>query len=117
MANLGTSLADVDFVAFDLETTGLSPISCRIVEFGAVRFNLAAGELETFEQIVDPQCPIPPETIRVHGITDAMVRGMPTVSEVLPAFLGFLGGPDTVLMAHNASFDIGFLTQVIIDRT
>lgn len=110
VARPGTSLTDAEFVAFDLETTGLIPISCRIVEFGAVRFTLSAGELETFEQIVDPECPIPPDATRIHGITDAMVRGMPTVAGVLPRFLSFLGGPDTVLLAHNASFDIGFLS-------
>jgi DNA polymerase III epsilon subunit family exonuclease len=109
MTQHGVPLADVEFVAFDLETTGLFPISCRIVEFGAVRFTLAAGELETFEQIIDPECPIPAEATGVHGITDQMVRGMPTVAEALPRFLGFLVGSDAVLMAHNASFDIGFV--------
>ncbi len=114
MTGPGTPLCDVEFVAFDLETTGLYPVSCRIVEFGAVRFTLAAGELETFEQIVDPECPIPPEVTGIHGITDEMVRGMPTVPEVLPAFLEFIGGPDTVLMAHNASFDIGFVGLAMV---
>jgi len=103
-------LTETEFVAFDLETTGLFPISCRILEFGAVRFTLPAGELETFEQLVDPECPIPADATRIHGITDTMVHGMPTVDHVLPQFLEFLGGRDTVLMAHNASFDIGFLT-------
>ena len=109
MAKPVTALSDVEFVAFDLETTGLFPISCRIVEFGAVRFTLPVGELETFEQIVDPQCPIPPDATNVHGITDAMAHGMPTVAEVLPRFLEFLGGSEAILLAHNASFDIGFL--------
>ena len=75
MPTPGTSLADVEFVAFDLETTGLFPISCRIVEFGAVRSTLATGELETFEQIVDPECPIPPDATRIHGITDGKADG------------------------------------------
>lgn len=116
MPDPGTSLTDTEFVAFDLETTGLFPISCRIVEFGAVRFTLETAELETFDQIVDPECPIPSDAARIHGITDAMVSGMPTVAEVLPRFLGFLGGPDTVLMAHNASFDIGFLGFAKVKR-
>jgi DNA polymerase III epsilon subunit family exonuclease len=110
----GKCLTDVEFVAFDLETTGLFPISCRIVECGAVRFTLSGGELDTFEQIVDPECPIPPEVTRIHGITDEMVRGMPTLSEVLPAFLKFLGGPDTIPMAHNAAFDLGFLGLAMV---
>jgi len=103
-------LPDAEFVALDLETTGLYPVSCRLVEFGAVRFKLAKGELLRFEQLVDPECPIPSEATRIHGITDAMVRDMPTVAETLPIFLGFLGGPETVLLAHNASFDLGFLS-------
>jgi len=102
-------LNEVDFVAFDLETTGLSPVVCRIVEFGAVRFRLGVGELETLSQLVDPQCAIPAAVIRIHGITEAMVRGMPTVREALPQFLAFLGDARTVLLAHNASFDLGFL--------
>lgn len=106
-------LSEVDFVAFDLETTGLSPVACRIVEFGAVRFRLGAGELGSLSQLVDPQRPIPAAVIRVHGITDAMVRGMPTEREVLPEFLAFLGGARTVLLAHNAPFDLGFLGEAL----
>ena len=102
-------LAEVDFVAFDLETTGLDAIACRIVEFGAVRFRLDGTELGRFEQLVDPECPIPPEAMRIHGITEATVRGAPTVAEVLPRFVEFLGSPDTILLAHNATFDLGFL--------
>jgi len=113
MPDSGKSLTDTEFAAFDLERTGLFPIACRIVEFGAVRFRLAGTELGTFDQIVDPECPIPPDATRIHGITDAMVSGMPTVADVLRRFLRFLGGPDTVLMAHNASFDLGFLTLVM----
>ena len=102
-------LSEVELVAFDLETTGLFPAACRIVEFGAVRFKLHEGELDHFEQLVDPECPIPRAAVRIHGITDAMVRGMPTVPQTLPKFLRFLGGPQTILLAHNAPFDLGFL--------
>jgi DNA polymerase-3 subunit epsilon len=109
MADLHRPLSEVEFLAFDLETTGLWPIACRIVEFGAVRFRLDGTVLDQFEQLADPGCPIPEEVTGIHGITDAMVRGQPTVAEVLPRFLGFLGTPDTALMAHNASFDLGFL--------
>jgi len=110
MPNANLPLPNTEFVAFDLETTGLCPVSCRIVEFGAVRFTPAKGELHHFEQLADPEFPIPDDATRIHGITDAMVRGMPTVAETLPIFLGFLGGPETVLLAHNASFDLGFLS-------
>lgn len=102
-------LTELEFVAFDLETTGLFPVINRIVEFGAVRFRLDGRELGTWEQLVDPECLIPPEVTDIHGITDAMVRGQPTLVQALPGFLDFLGPPDTVLLAHNAAFDLGFL--------
>jgi DNA polymerase III epsilon subunit family exonuclease len=102
-------LTETEFIAFDLETTGLFPIVNRIVEFGAVRFRLDGGELGTWEQLVDPECLIPPEVIDIHGITDAMVRGQPTLAQALPPFLDFLGGIDAILLAHNATFDLGFL--------
>lgn len=107
------SLNDIEFVAFDLETTGLFPISCRIVEFGAVRFRLAGTELDVFDQLVNPGCSIPRNVTRIHGITNAMVRCAPTVAEILPKFLSFIGGQGTVLLAHNASFDIGFLSMAM----
>lgn len=102
-------LTELEFVAFDLETTGLFPLVNRIVEFGAVRFRLDGRELGTWEQLVDPERPIPPEVTDVHGITDAMVRGQPTLAQALPAFLDFLGGTEAILLAHNAMFDLGFL--------
>lgn len=102
-------LSQIEFVAFDLETTGLNCRSCRIVEFGAVRFRLDGTEVGCLEQLVDPGCFIPPTVTRIHGITNAMVQGMPAVAAFLPRFRDFLGHPDTVLLAHNASFDIGFL--------
>lgn len=103
----------VEFVAFDLETTGLSPAYCRIVEFGALRFRFDGTELGQFEQLCDPRCSIPYAAMRVHHITEQMVRGQPTVERVLPRFLEFLGGPETVLLAHHAPFDVGFLRQAV----
>jgi len=107
-------LSGVEFVAFDLETTGFSPTACEIVELGAIRFRLGDGELAQIEQLVDPGCPIPRAAMRVHGITDVMVRGKPRLCDVLPQFLEFLGDPDTILLAHNAAFDISFLRQALI---
>ena len=102
-------LDEVTFVAFDTETTGLVAIAGKLIEVGAVRFRADGQELETFVQLIDPQDPIPAEAQRVHGITDAMVRGQPTVEHVLPSFLDFLGSSDTILLAHNARFDVDFL--------
>lgn len=109
MLSESQALAEVDFVAFDLETTGLNALLSQIVEIGAVRFSLGGEEWGRFEQLVDPHCRIPPDATRIHGITDGMVRGMPTISQVLPEFLDFLGDSSTVLLAHNARFDLEFL--------
>lgn len=103
-------LTEVDFVAFDLETTGLYPVANHIVEFGAVRFRLDGGESAHFSQLVNPGGEIPPRATEIHGITDAMIQAEPSVSEVLPEFFDFIAVPDALLLAHNASFDVGFLT-------
>lgn len=104
-----TPLSDMDFVAFDLETTGLNAMVSQIVEMGAIRFRLDGEEQDRFEQLIDPQCAIPRAATRIHGITGPMVRGKPTIAEVLPEFLEFLGEPSTILLAHNARFDLKFL--------
>jgi DNA polymerase-3 subunit epsilon len=107
-------LTDITFLAFDTETTGLYPIMHRLVEIGAVRFRLDGRELATFQQLIDPQIPIPRDVQQVHGIANAMVRGQPTVEQVMPHFIEFLGTPDTILLAHNAHFDLGFLAMALI---
>ncbi len=104
------SLQQIEFTAFDLETTGLHPVSCRIVEIGAIRFRGDGTVLGEFEQLVDPGRPIPPSAIRIHGITDEAVAGQPSIRDVLPRFAEFIGGGPAILLAHNAAFDVGFLS-------
>jgi DNA polymerase III epsilon subunit family exonuclease len=106
--SLDTPLRDVQFVAFDTETTGLLAESERIVELSGVRFTLD-GEVGTYETLVDPQRPIPPGAARVHGIQDADVEGQPKAGEVLLPFAKFCEG--AVLLAHNAEFDVNFLAH------
>jgi DNA polymerase III epsilon subunit family exonuclease len=106
-------LTDITFVALDTETTGLQPIVHRLVEIGAIRFRLDGWELATFQQLIDPEIPIPPEVQQVHGITDAMVRRKPTIEHVLPQFIEFLGESDTILLAHHAPFDLSFLAMAL----
>jgi DNA polymerase III subunit epsilon len=79
------------------------------LEFGAVRFRLDGRELGTWEQLVDSECLIPPGVTEIHGITDAMVQGQPTLVQALPGFLDFLGSTEAILLAHHATFDLGFL--------
>ena len=98
------------FVVVDLETTGTSPnAGAMITEIGAVK--IRGGEvLGEFHTLVNPGSPIPPFITVLTGITDAMVAPAPLFSEVLPGFLEFCGSSDeTILIAHNAPFDIGFL--------
>lgn len=101
-------ISALDFVAFDTETTGLYPGSEALVEVAAVRFNLRDGPLEYFQSLINPERPIPPQVVRVHGIDDTMVIGQPTIKEVMPRFLSFLGNAAPV--AHHAPFDIGFIS-------
>jgi DNA polymerase-3 subunit epsilon len=104
--DLGTALADVTFVVVDLETTGGSPAECGITEIGAVK--VRGGEvLGEFQTLVNPTHPIPPFIQTLTGITTAMVATAPRIDTALPAFLEFARG--SVLVAHNAGFDIGFL--------
>lgn len=99
------------FVAFDLETTGLSYASDAIAEIGAVR--VEDGKItETFSSLVDPERPMPAEAYAVNHISDDMLKGQPRIYEVLPAFLSFVG--NDVLVAHNAPFDCRFLSQACL---
>jgi len=107
---------DTVFVAFDTETTGLSPVASRLVELSGVMFTADGSEISTFQTLINPEMPIPEAAAAVHGITDDQVWDQPTFSEVVPAFVDWATCADvdgkraeTVLLAHNASFDIGFL--------
>jgi len=96
------------FVAFDTETTGIwAPVN-RIVEIGAVKFSLNREKAEHFETLVNPEKPIPEEVIKIHGITDTMVKDAPLAGEALQYFENFCGD-DAIMIAHNAPFDISFI--------
>lgn len=108
-------LAALPCTAFDTETTGLHPSEGdEILSLGAVR--IVGGRLrreETFDVLVDPRRPIALSAVAVHGIEPEMVRGQPTIDEVLPRFHRFAEG--TALLGHNAAFDLRFL-QLKEDR-
>jgi DNA polymerase-3 subunit epsilon len=94
---------------FDTETTGLDPSQGdEIIQIGALR--IVNGRLlhqESFEQLVDPHTMLKPDSVKIHGITQEMVEGQPGIAQVLPQFNRFCA--DTVLVAHNAAFDMRFL--------
>ena len=102
-------LSELTYTVFDTETTGLNPSKGdEIIQIGAAR--ILNGKLlhsDTFEQLIDPQRSLPPESSRIHGITPEMLVGQPVITKVMPAFHAF--AEDTVLVAHNAAFDMRFL--------
>jgi len=105
-------LASIDVVIVDVETTGWLPDESGITEIGAVRIGDGRPPVE-FSALVNPGHPIPADITALTGITDAMVSHAPPVGAILPGFLAFARG--CVLAAHNAPFDIAFLTAACGD--
>ncbi len=110
---LGRPLRDITFTVVDLETTGGSAAGgSMITEIGAVK--VRGGEvLGEFQTLVNPHSAIPPFIAVLTGITNSMVASAPPIDSALPAFLEFAQG--TVLVAHNAPFDVGFLKHFAAD--
>lgn len=108
IAQKNRRLIDLNYTAFDTETTGLDPVGGdEIISIGAVR--IINGRIlrgETFDQLIDPKWFMRPEVIRIHGITPERLEGQPTIDAVLPRFHAFVG--DTVLVGHNVAFDMRF---------
>lgn len=96
-----------DYVVFDLETTGLSPLTDRIIELSGIK--VRGGKVtETFSTLVNPGCPIPYSATAINGITDAMVKDAPSIRQALQKFLDFI--QDDVLVGHNIhTFDMKFI--------
>ncbi len=104
------ALGDLSYTVIDTETTGLNPSEGdEIIALGAVR--LVNGRIlkrEIFDYLINPRRSISEAAIAIHGISPEMVRGMPTIDQVLPRFYRFI--EDTVIVGHNVSFDMRFLT-------
>ncbi|MDC7288276.1 PolC-type DNA polymerase III [Blautia schinkii] len=99
---------DGSFVVFDIETTGFSPLTCKIIEIGAVRVENGAIT-DRFSTFVNPKVPIPFRIEQLTSINDSMVMDAPEIETVLPEFLKFSEG--AVMVAHNADFDMGFIIE------
>lgn len=101
---------DTEFVVFDLETTGAKSPPCRVTEIGA--FRVKNGKIvEEFHTLINPETAIPPFITQLTGISDQMVRNAPKFGEIADKFLDFIG--DSVMVAHNAPFDMRFLNHEI----
>ncbi len=90
----------------DLETTGLSPIGDEIIEIAIIKIT-PEGKTKTYQSLIKPKRGIPEKTIEIHGITPDMVADSPSIEEVLPKAIKFIG--ESPLVAHNAKFDLGFI--------
>ena len=106
--NLELRYQPADVLLFDIETTGFSSVTNHIIEIGAVK--VENGKIvDRFSTYVNPQEPIPYRITKLTTITDADVMDAPTIDQVLPEFFAFCEG--CVLVAHNASFDTGFIKE------
>lgn len=103
----------MNYVAFDIETTGLNPKYDKIIEIGAVR--VREGEpVETFSTFVNPAKSLPARIVELTGIQDADVAGAPYIDDILDAFLAFVG--DDVLLGHNILFDYSFVKKAAVNQ-
>ena len=101
-------LENAEYVIFDIETTGFNPVSDKIIEIGAIKMK-GKNVIGEFSHFVNPECHIPEKITELTTITDEMVKNAETIDKVLPKFLEFIKG--TVVVAHNAKFDAGFIRQ------
>ena len=108
---MGTPLSDVTFCVIDFETTGGSAEHDRITEIGAAKY-LGGECIGTFQTLVNPGCAIPPFITILTGITEAMIMPAPRIESLLGTLTHFIG--DSVIVAHNARFDVGFLNAALI---
>lgn len=104
-----SNLCDRLFVAFDTETTGLVSRHEHVVEIAGVRFTGSGHEISRFSTLANPGAPIAPESTRIHGISDEMVRHAPGSVDAVHQFAEWLGNDD-ILVAHNAAFDVTFIS-------
>jgi DNA polymerase-3 subunit epsilon len=106
----GTPLSDVIFCVLDIETAGGSPNGAGITEIAAVKYQ-GGYEIDRFNVLIHPECEVPSFIVMLTGISDSMVRNAPPIREHIAPLLEFIG--DSVLVAHNARFDIGFINAAL----
>lgn len=99
----------MNYVVLDTETTGLHVASDRVIEIGAVRIRDRMITEERFHCYLNPGCPVHPDAVSVHGLTNAFLKDKPSFEEVAHSLVDWLAG--SVLVIHNAPFDVGFLNM------
>ncbi|KNF08857.1 DNA polymerase III PolC-type [Gottschalkia purinilytica] len=108
ITNVSNEDIDCEYVVFDIETTGFSSRNDEIIEIGAVKVK-DGNIVDRYSQLIKPSVNIPDKIVELTGINDNMVKDKPSIIEVLPDFLEFING--SVLVAHNASFDVSFIKE------
>ncbi|MFO7975290.1 MAG: 3'-5' exonuclease [Candidatus Hydrogenedentota bacterium] len=103
-----------DLIAFDIETTGLSPYEHTLIEVAGVKFHPGKEAVETFQELANPGTPLSKTVQRLTGITDDMLAVCPPPLDIVGAFLGW-AGTDAYFLAHNASFDIRFINAAFLN--
>lgn len=107
----GKKTIQKSFVVFDIETTGLSPHTDEIIEIGAIRIDdINASSHTTYQELIKPSCNISSRITKITGITNDMVKCCNSIEHHIKEFKDFIG--DLPLVAHNASFDCGFISKV-----
>lgn len=102
----GDKNLDCEYVVFDIETTGFSPLNDKIIEIGAVKIR-NSKIVDKYSQLINPIISIPEKIVEITGIDNNMVKDKPELVEIFDDFISFIG--DSVLVAHNASFDMSFI--------
>ena len=112
----GKSLLELpdDYIVVDLETTGLDPVGCEIIEIGAIRC-VGGEELDRFESLIRPSVSLPSIITQITGLRDSDLLDAPSIEEVLPEFLHYVG--DSILIGHNVNFDVNFLYEKTLEHT
>jgi len=108
-----TLLKSATYVVFDLETTGLNSRYDKITEFGAIKAQRGSAQA-SIDILINPERKLSHKISTLTDITDEMLEGQPTIKDVLPQILEFIG--DSILVSHNAQFDVSFLNQALIDN-
>ena len=112
----GKSLLDLpdNYIVVDLETTGLDPVGCEIIEIGAIRC-VGGEELDRFESLIRPSVSLPSIITQITGLRDSDFLDAPSIEAVLPEFLRYVG--DSILIGHNFNFDVNFLYEKTLEHT